>query len=241
VHQFSTDRTLCLHRPTAVHWHLHWLLASLLISGAFFVLFPAQSRAAGLTPLEREEVKDINDFRVDHGLKRLKIDVTLTKAARWMGNDMTAYDYFSHDDHLGRDPFDRLKLFGYPSDTYRGENLAAGYPDAWNTFVQWRESPGHRANMLKAEYTSIGIALVEDENATYGHYWVTEFGSRLLKEMPSAKVQKRLEGLSNVEKRKIRKAARQCAKSAGRAKGRKAQRSCSWNQRMASHLESLAI
>jgi len=38
-----------------------------------------------------------------------------------------------------------------------GENIAAGNSDAWNTFVQWRESPGHNANMLTGEFTCIGI------------------------------------------------------------------------------------
>ncbi|WP_448629287.1 CAP domain-containing protein [Cellulomonas soli] len=40
----------------------------------------------------------------------------------------------------------------------RGENLALGYADAAATVTGWMNSPGHRENILRAGYTSIGVA-----------------------------------------------------------------------------------
>ena len=37
----------------------------------------------------------------------------------------------------------------------------------------WMDSPGHRANILKSEYTTVGVACYLC-NGTY--YWVQEFG-----------------------------------------------------------------
>lgn len=138
---------------------------------------PSSALAVNVDEFERAEVSRINRYRVSHGLARVKIDTRLTRVAEWMGGDMVGYDYFSHTDHLGRDPFQRLAAFGYPSNSWRGENLAAGYEDAARTFEQWRTSTPHRRNMLNSHYRAIGIARVCNQATTYGCYWVTEFGS----------------------------------------------------------------
>lgn len=158
----------------------------LLSLAAFFFVGTHPASAIDIQSIERSEVARINRFRAARGLPRLAIDVKLTRAAEWMGRDMPAYNYFGHQDHLGRDPFQRLSRFGYPSDTWRGENLAAGYPDVENTFLQWKNSPPHRANMANSHYRAIGIALVYRPDSEYQYYWVTEFGSRLVRKAPSA-------------------------------------------------------
>lgn len=42
-----------------------------------------------------------------------------------------------------------------------GENLALGYPTAQATVDAWLASPGHRANLLSRDFTSIGVACVD--------------------------------------------------------------------------------
>lgn len=42
-----------------------------------------------------------------------------------------------------------------------GENLAVGYPTAQATVDAWLASPGHRANLLSPNFTSIGVACVD--------------------------------------------------------------------------------
>lgn len=118
----------------------------------------------------------INDYRAQNGLGPLTIDSSLNSVARWMADDLAANDYFSHTDSLGRDPFTRMDQQGYAVNTYRGENLVAGTMEASESFRMWRDSEGHRANMLGSNYTVIGIARAYNASSTFGWYWATEFG-----------------------------------------------------------------
>lgn len=146
------------------------------------------AQAVDVNAIERQEVTLINHYRLGKGLGRLSIDWNLTRTAEWMGSDMTSNNYFDHTDSLGRDPFARLAAFGYPSNTWRGENLAAGNELAQATFDQWKNSPGHNENMLDPNYTVVGISRVYDENAEYGYYWTTEFGSKFTRGVPDPRI-----------------------------------------------------
>jgi uncharacterized protein YkwD len=118
----------------------------------------------------------INDHRADNGLSPLNISPTLTDVGAWMSQDMAEKDYFSHTDSLGRDPFQRMADFGYNYNTWKGENLAAGSDTPEMTFQLWRDSPGHNANMLNANFVVVGLAKAYDADSTYGWYWAAEFG-----------------------------------------------------------------
>lgn len=166
-------------------WSLVALGAGVLIAAMLWLAaVPVSSHAVSISKFERQQLRLINKFRRSHGLKRLKMDRRLTKTATWMAGDMPSYEYFDHVDHLTRDPFQRLDDFKYPDDTWRGENLAAGNEDARSTFDQWRTSPEHRDNMLNGEYRAIGIARICRPESQYNCYWVTEFGSRVVKLVP---------------------------------------------------------
>lgn len=54
------------------------------------------------------------------------------------------------------------------TNTYFGENIAAGYNNATNVMNGWMDSSGHKANILNANYNSVGIACVNG-------VWVQEF------------------------------------------------------------------
>jgi len=139
------------------------------------------SRTFAQTPtLDAEEqafLKLINDYRAQNGAGPLKVSIALTNASKWMSSDMAAKNYFSHTDSLGRDPFVRMAAFTYGYNSYRGENIAAGFSDAVNTFNQWKNSPGHNQNMLNPNYQVIGIGRASGPSSTYGWYWTTDFGS----------------------------------------------------------------
>ncbi|MCB0877741.1 MAG: CAP domain-containing protein [Thermoleophilia bacterium] len=142
--------------------------------------------AAAVDRIERTEVRLINRLRRAHHLRPLKIDGTLTRTAGWMALDMGHARRFSHTDSLGRDPFIRLRAFGYPSrDTWRGENLAAGNARPGPTRLQWINSPPHLRNMLDPHYGAIGIARVRVAGSPYRWYWATTFGSRWTRPAPS--------------------------------------------------------
>lgn len=149
---------------------------------AFFSLLSASllaPPAAAQTPtLDSEQwafLSLINDFRAQNGAGPLQVSIALQNASQWMSDDMASKSYFSHTDSLGRDPGARMAQFGYPYFPW-GENIAAGNSGAQNTFNQWANSPGHRANMLNAGFRVIGIGRAYNPSAPYRWYWTTNFG-----------------------------------------------------------------
>lgn len=100
----------------------------------------------------------VNAERAKVGLPALTVDPALTRLARMKSADMVARDYFGHISPAYGSPFDMLRANGI---TYRaaGENLAAATNLAL-AFDGLMRSPGHRANILRAEFTHIGIGVV---------------------------------------------------------------------------------
>lgn len=150
------------------------LLAVIVLTAALGLLTPQKAEA--LDSEEQAFLVTINDYRTQNGLGPLELNDSLNNVARWMATDLGANNYFSHTDSLGRDPFQRMDQMGYNYNTWRGENLVAGTETSPYAFQLWRDSPGHQANMLGANYTVIGIARVYTATSNYGWYWATEFG-----------------------------------------------------------------
>lgn len=159
---------------------------ALAATAAFVATIGAAPASADAAPVhvrkidrvEATEVAMINRFRRARGLRPLRVDGRLTRAAGWHATNLGMKRIFGHVDSLGRDPFSRLRAFGYPSGgTWRGENVAAGNAGAGPTYRQWLNSPPHRANWENPHYRAIGIARVRVKNSPYGYYWVTTFGS----------------------------------------------------------------
>mgnify|MGYP001032325453 CR=1 FL=1 len=137
----------------------------------------APASAEQANPLDSEEqsfIQLINDYRKANGLGELVYQPQMEDAAKWMSQDMAEKNYFSHTDSLGRNPFDRMADFGYEGG-WMGENLAAGRDLAQDAFNQFKNSPGHNANMLKAPYTKIGVSRYFVADSTYGWYWTVDF------------------------------------------------------------------
>ncbi|MBV8760806.1 MAG: CAP domain-containing protein [Deltaproteobacteria bacterium] len=129
----------------------------------------------GLDAEERVFLQQINDYRVANALAPLQVSVALTHASEFHATDMATKNYFSHDSQDGTSWSDRIRRY-YNYNTYLAENIAAGNAGGVDTFTQWKNSPGHDANMKGASYRVIAIARAYDANATYGWYWVTDFG-----------------------------------------------------------------
>jgi len=130
---------------------------------------------ASLDSEEKAFLTLINNYRQQNGLPKLAVSYTLTRAAAWKSADMANNNYFAHDD-LSRTWVQRIRDCGYGFNTYIGENIAAGYTTAQAVFDGWKNSPGHNANMLGANYTAIGIGRYYRQGSPYGWYWTTDFG-----------------------------------------------------------------
>lgn len=113
---------------------------------------PTDRRAATLFQL-------INDDRAEAGLPGYRYNARLQKAAELKGADMAARGYFDHDDPEGNRPWVFLTRAGYDYAS-AGENLAEGFDSTADAEAAFMDSPTHRANVLKATYDEVGIALV---------------------------------------------------------------------------------
>lgn len=118
---------------------------------------------------EMEVVRLVNEIRIENGLKPLKENWELSRVARYKSQDMHDKKYFSHTSPTYGSPFTMMKNFGI---TYKtaGENIAYGYKTPKDVVTGWMNSSGHRANILNASYTQIGVGYVVD-----GNYWTQMF------------------------------------------------------------------
>ena len=77
--------------------------------------------------------------------------------------------YFSHTSPTYGTPFQMIRAFGLTC-RYAGENIAMGYATPQAVVEGWMNSSGHRANILSADYTRIGVGYV-----AAGNYWTQLF------------------------------------------------------------------
>jgi uncharacterized protein YkwD len=100
----------------------------------------------------------VNDERAQRGVGVLAWDERLVPVSRAHSEEMFRLKYFSHDSPVAGSPFDRLNNAGVVY-SRAGENLAY----AQSVSVAHRalmESPGHRENILRPEFTRIGIGVI---------------------------------------------------------------------------------
>lgn len=98
----------------------------------------------------------LNNERQSRGLSQLGCDATLSNIAQNYADDMNRRSFFSHTSPEGKTLNDRLREGG-SSYTYVGENLAYGQRSGREVVNKWMNSPPHRANILREEFTTMGI------------------------------------------------------------------------------------
>jgi len=109
--------------------------------------------------LEADMLRLINEERAKEGLKPLVADTQLREVARMHSRDMFARSYFSHITPDGLSPFDRIRHANISFRT-AGENLALAQTLAI-AHQGLMDSPGHRANILKASFGRVGIGILD--------------------------------------------------------------------------------
>jgi uncharacterized protein YkwD len=105
-----------------------------------------------------------NRERDARGLRPLRENGKLRRAALGHSADMVDGGYFGHDSRSGTDMADRILRTGYG----RGRGWSLGENIAWGTgslataaeiHRAWMESPGHKANILRRQFREIGIGI----------------------------------------------------------------------------------
>jgi uncharacterized protein YkwD len=108
----------------------------------------------------------VNKARSDNGLPPLSRNGSLDAAADVRSSEIAVQ--FSHTRPNGTDCFSVFPS-GY---TAMGENIAQGQVNAQDVMNAWMGSEGHKANILNASFTQIGISCYYD-GSTYS--WVQDF------------------------------------------------------------------
>ncbi len=118
----------------------------------------------------------INEYRKEKGLKPLKLNAELTAAAKAHSRDLAKWDRISHYGSDGSNPWDRVKRTGYHA-RLAAENVGTGQINFKEVLRGWEESPGHNKNLLLADATHMGIALVQDPKTEFKSFWTLVIAS----------------------------------------------------------------
>lgn len=110
----------------------------------------------------------ISGYRSNNGLPAVTLDPELTRLAEAQAALMAKRDKLDH--NAGKPFVVRLKASGYDAKR-AAENIGAGYHTLAEAFSGWRDSAPHRANMLLAGATRIGIAAIYTPTSKYKVYW----------------------------------------------------------------------
>jgi uncharacterized protein YkwD len=130
---------------------------------------PKKDKDAEVTPSPEEQaIIDLtNKEREAAGLKPLKFNPKLTKAARAHSANMARQDQLAHELD-GKSVADRARAAGYAFASV-GENVARGYRSPEELMAAWMESKPHRENILRAKFTEIGVGRARSERGEYFH------------------------------------------------------------------------
>lgn len=132
----------------------------------------APSGNGGQTASEAQEIlRLVNEQRAQNGLAALTLSDKLCELATLKAEDMVANNYFDHTSPTYGTPFEMMQAFDV---SYRsaGENIAAGQRTPEEVMNAWMNSSGHRANILSADYTELGVGVGVGQR---GIYWVQLF------------------------------------------------------------------
>ena len=136
-------------------------------------------RDYGTTKLDADKARElINAYRIEKGLKPLKLNTSLTDAAKAHSRDLAKWDRISHYGSDGSNPWDRVKRTGYNA-KLAAENVGTGQVNISEVFKGWQESPGHNKNLLLPDAEHMGIALVQDPKTEFKTFWTLVIGSAL--------------------------------------------------------------
>ncbi len=118
---------------------------------------------------EQRVLELTNQERRKAGLSDLKFNRELAYTADKHSEWMADRGVLSHTGEGGSKPWDRAEDAGYKAQ-FVGENVASGQRTPEQVVADWMSSPGHRANILRRNFTEMGVGF--DQN-----YWTQVFGS----------------------------------------------------------------
>lgn len=160
-----------------------WLIVFLgiILAAEGFLVAVLIGRQAGedflAAVLQSELIALTNEERAQQSLGILTENTLLTQAAFAKARDMAAKEYFAHQGPDGKMPWLWIQEAGYAYQS-AGENLAVRFVDSEDVVEAWMNSPSHRANIVKENYTEIGMGIAEGRYKGAPATYVVEFFAR---------------------------------------------------------------
>lgn len=163
VHHLFVPKESNNYRAKALHVDamLVYLVLALCVS-LIYQYFESHANTQNVlgyaTDITKEKLFELtNQEREKQGLQPLVYNEKLAQAAEQKAMDMFARDYWAHYGPDGSTPWEFILGAGYEYE-YAGENLAKNFMFSDGVVKAWMNSPTHRENILRSEYTEIGFA-----------------------------------------------------------------------------------
>ncbi len=131
----------------------------ILVAVGLFIFLPLTSLKASTAevPNTAAIIQLVNNERVSKGLKPLKENPSLVKAAQARAQLLASEGVLVHTSATAGQPWPTLQAAGYNYSS-AGENLASIPPATMEVIPAWMNSAPHRANVL-GDYKEIGIGV----------------------------------------------------------------------------------
>lgn len=143
--------------------------------GCSVTLVSPEYAAKPVQPLDPEAaLTAINAYRAENGLGPLVLDARLSRAAAMQSEAQAGRSWIGHTGSDGSTPKERARRAGYPA-KIASENVAAGHKSFGDALRFWKESSGHRTNLLRPNVTAAGVAMVKNKNGRA--YWTLVLGA----------------------------------------------------------------
>lgn len=156
--------------PPAWNWPGMRIRLAFLV--ALFLLLPLRAETSYLD-FEKQIMKLTNQERARQKLPPYKLVEKLADCARAHSLEMAELKYFSHTSPTDglETKRDRVKAVGLnpaliAENIYMSEGITPEQA-VQKAMKAWMKSPGHRANILSAQYTQIGVGLVVSGKQIY--------------------------------------------------------------------------
>lgn len=124
---------------------------------------PSSNQDSDLHEMELEILRLVNIERAKEGLEPVEFAYDYYECAKIRAKEISSILTFSHFRPDGRPWHSVYEDNDAPKYWQSGENLAIYFDTAEQVVAGWMNSPGHRANILHAEYDYLAVAVCETE------------------------------------------------------------------------------
>jgi uncharacterized protein YkwD len=131
---------------------------------------PGATTAMTFEEKKAELIKLVNEERVKAGVPELQVSDALMTSAQLKADDMAENDYYSHTSPVYGTAQKMIQMYAGGVGV---ENYAYGQATPAQAIRWWMNSSLHKAAILRANYTHIGVGIAKDPIS--GYIWVQHF------------------------------------------------------------------